>query len=64
DYNYWPVGANRYGCTISPGVYIGVQGDYTDQNTIPASAEQDMIDKNLDSDNCLNGESQMLLIKL
>lgn len=65
DYNNWPSGAIRSGnCNIPPGIYIGVQGDYNNQNTIPASAEQLMLDRGLDSDGCLNGESQMLLRKL
>ena len=67
DYNNWPGGANRpENCTVPAGIYIGVQGDYSDpaQNTIPASAEQLMLDRGLDSDGCLNGESQMLLKKL
>ncbi len=64
DYNYWPSGATRYGCTIPAGVYIGVQRDYSDANPIPASAEQSILDKNLDSDNCLDGEAQMILFRL
>ena len=64
DYNNWPSGNIRYGCNVPAGIYIGVQGDYNNQNTIPASAEQLMLDRGLDSDGCLNGEPQMLLIKL
>lgn len=64
DYNNWPSGADRYGCSVPPGIYVGIQGDYNNQNTIPASAEQLMLDRGLDSDGCLNGESQMLLRKL
>lgn len=64
DYNYWSVGANRYGCVVPPGIYMGAQGNYTNTNTIPQEAEQQLIDKKLDSDGCLNGESQMLLFPL
>lgn len=64
DYNQWTTDTLRYGCTVPAGIYIGVQGDYSDQNTIPNSAEQLMLDRGLDSDGCLNGESQMLLIDL
>ena len=65
DYNNWSSGVIRNGnCNVPPGIYIGVQGDYKDQNPIPASAEQLMLDRGLDSDGCLNGESQMLLKKL
>ena len=64
DYNYWPDGASRYGCAVAPGIYIGMQGDYSDNNKIPADAEQELLNKHLDSDNCLNGESQLLLHKL
>ena len=61
DYNYWADGTTRYGCVVAAGIYVGVQGDYLNNNTIPAPAEQRMIDKGFDSDHCLNGESQMLL---
>ncbi len=64
DYNYWPAGASRYGCTDPPGVYVGIQGDYSNNNTIPPSDEQEMLDKQYDSDGCLNGESQMKLFGL
>lgn len=61
DYNYWASGATRSGCTVIPGVYIGIQGDYNGQNTIPLEAEEDMITKGADSEKCVNGESQMIL---
>lgn len=61
DYNYWGAGANRYGCSLPPGIYIGVQGDYSNNNTIPQSAEQKMIKKKFEYEQCMNGESQMLL---
>ncbi|MBI4086535.1 type II secretion system protein [Candidatus Kaiserbacteria bacterium] len=64
DYNYWGTGAGRYGCTVPAGMYIGVQGDYSNANTIPAASEQQMLNQGLDSDGCLDGESQMLLLKL
>ena len=64
DYNYWGSGASRYGCTVPAGIYAGIQGDYSNRNTIPSSAEQDLINKGYDGDNCLNGESQLTLIKL
>ncbi|TSD02085.1 MAG: hypothetical protein Athens071426_564 [Parcubacteria group bacterium Athens0714_26] len=61
DYNYWGAGATRGSCILPPGVYVGVQGDYNNNNAIPLSAEQKMIDKGFDAEQCLNGESQMLL---
>jgi len=64
DYNYWEAGAIRYGCVLLPGIYMGVQGDYNNQNIIPAYAEQLMINQRYDIDDCINGESQMILIKL
>jgi len=64
DYNYWGTGTSRYGCPILPGIYIGVQGDYNNNNTIPAYSEQMMLDQGYDFDNCLNGEAQMILIDL
>lgn len=64
DYNYWPAGMSRYGCTVPAGVYIGIQSDYDDNNAIPAEEEQQMIDMGLDQDGCLNGEVQMKLLSL
>ena len=64
DYNYWGTGAVRFGCVVPPGVYIGVQGDYIGNNTINITAEQKMIVKGSDSDSCVNGESQMMLLAL
>ena len=61
DYNYWPAGATRYGCTVSPGIYVGVQGDYSNNNIIPNYAEQLMVDQGFDRDGCINGESQIIL---
>lgn len=61
DYNYWNSDMTRYGCVVPAGIYVGVQGNYQNTNTIPASAEQKMLDKGFDGDHCLNGESQMLL---
>ncbi|MDO8500145.1 MAG: hypothetical protein Q7S66_05865 [bacterium] len=61
DYNYWGSSAVRYGCNISAGVYLGVQGDYDNNNTIPVSAEQEMMKRGFDADNCVNGESQLAL---
>ncbi len=71
DYNYWPAGAGRYIdqntgniCQVLPGIYMGVQGDYTDGNMIPQNAEKILLDQKHDNDNCLNGESEMLLMGL
>ncbi len=61
DYNYWPLGATRYGCTIPPGIYVGVQGNLSNGNTIPIYAEQLMINQGFDADQCINGESQIVL---
>lgn len=64
DYNYWAVETNRSGCTLNPGVYIGVQGDYQNENKISESSEEKMIEKGFDFEQCINGESQMLLAPL
>ena len=64
DYNYWATTTDRSGCQVPAGIYIGVTGDYNNNRTIPAYAEQIMLDQTYDSDACLNGESQMILIKL
>lgn len=61
DYNYWSDETERSGCTVEPGIYVGVQGDYEENHTIPESSEQQMIKKGFDEEECLNGESQMLL---
>lgn len=61
DYNYWPSGATRGGCTVAPGIYIGVQGDYNNNNTLPLAAEQRMISQTIEAELCENGESQLLL---
>lgn len=64
DYNYWPVATDRYGCIVPAGIYVGAQGDYVNAHTIPPAAEQDLLNKKLDADNCLNGESEILLYSL
>ena len=48
----------------APGVYLAVEGDYSNNFTIPSDAEQIMITKQVDADGCLNGEVQMLLTAL
>ncbi|GMR19177.1 MAG: hypothetical protein BMS9Abin34_307 [Patescibacteria group bacterium] len=63
DYNYWKSGGSRYGCEVPPGIYAGIQGDYSNNNTIPQSAEQELVNLNYDGDGCINGESQLILIK-
>lgn len=64
DYNYWPTAMTRGACTVQPGIYIGVQGDYSNSKTIPQSAETTMIEKKYDSEECENQESQMQLVSL
>jgi general secretion pathway protein G len=62
DWNFWPNGATRYGVTLPPGCYVGVQRDYNDRNPIPASSEQIMVNNDFDADNQVNGEVQLLMI--
>jgi len=64
DYNYWPIGGSRYGCTVPPGVYMGIQGDYDNNNIVPPEEEQQMLDMGLDQDGCVNGEVQMKILSL
>ncbi|MCK9352028.1 MAG: type II secretion system protein [Candidatus Paceibacterota bacterium] len=64
DYNYWEEDTTRNGCLVPKGIYAGAQGDYSNNNTIPSSAEQKMVDKGFDGDACLNGESQLLLWRI
>lgn len=68
DYNYWPAGADRYIdqntgilCHVPPGIYVGIQGDYTDNYMIPSDAEKQMLNLKVDNDGCLDGESEMML---
>ncbi len=62
DWNYWPAGAVRYGVTVPPGCYIGIQGDYNDNNHISASSEKTLVDNGFDEDKGVNGESQLLMV--
>ena len=65
DWNYWPDGADRYnGVHLPPGCYVGVQGDYSNNNTIPAPSEQQLINKRFDADGTLDGEAQLLMVSL
>lgn len=64
DYNYWPLGATRYGVNIPAGCYIGIQRDYSDQNPIPPRSERILVDDDFDVDGQVNGESQLLLKRL
>jgi prepilin-type N-terminal cleavage/methylation domain-containing protein len=63
DYNYWGSDTSRYECIVPAGIYAGVQEDYDNNNTIPQAAEQELIDRGYDSDNCINGESQLVLVR-
>jgi len=63
DWNYWPNGATRYGVSIPPGCYVGIQRDYSDNNPIPSSSEQIMVDKDFDADGHVNGEVQLLMVR-
>ena len=63
-YNYWDKITTRSGCKILPGIYIGVEGDYQNKNTIPEQAEEVMINNGNDNDGCLNGEAQMILFPI
>ncbi|MDE2311991.1 MAG: type II secretion system protein [Patescibacteria group bacterium] len=62
DFNNWSVTTIRYGCPVPPGVYIGTQRNYDESNPIPPKQEQWFLDQKLDADNCLNGESQLILV--
>lgn len=64
DYNYWATSKNRSGCTVDPGIYIGIQGNYENESMITNRAEELMIEKRFDSEECMNNESQMILHKL
>jgi prepilin-type N-terminal cleavage/methylation domain-containing protein len=62
DYNYWSVDTNRGGCTVPPGIYMGVEKNYDDiSGAIPADSEIKMGQAGFDSNCPNNGEAQMLL---
>lgn len=61
DFNYWPAGGIRYGCSVPAGVYVGVQRDYSDNNPISPESEQILVDQGNDLDKCINGEAQLVL---
>lgn len=62
DWNYWPIGATRYGVSIPAGCYVGIQGDYNDNNHIPEKSERILVNKGFDADGQVNGESQLLMV--
>jgi prepilin-type N-terminal cleavage/methylation domain-containing protein len=61
DFNFWPNGAVRSGECVAAGIYIGIQGDYSNNNTLPTHVEQRMLDDGVDRDGVLNGEAQMFV---
>lgn len=63
DYNNWTVVTNRYGCNVPAGIYIGTQKDYSDGSPMPLASEQWFLANGMDADNCINGESQLTLVK-
>jgi general secretion pathway protein G len=63
DYNNWTATTTRYGCDVPPGIYIGTQRNYDDSNIMPLASEQWFLDSHMDADTCLNGESQLMLVR-
>lgn len=61
DYNYWRGDVVRAGCQIGTGVYLGVEPDYVGEGGLLYEVEQEMIAKKFDAEQCLNGESQVLV---
>jgi hypothetical protein len=60
DYNYWPTATVRNGCTVPPGIYLGIES--TGGFTLDPQVEQTIFNEGLDNDGCSNnGEVQMLL---
>ncbi|MFA5118643.1 MAG: type II secretion system protein [Candidatus Omnitrophota bacterium] len=64
DWNYWPTGATRYGVTVDPGCYVGIQRDYADVNGIPTHSEQSMVNSSFDADGAVNSETQLMMTLL
>ncbi len=63
DYNYWDVGANRNGCNVPPGIYLGIESG--SGFTMTPDVEQKLFNEGIDNDGCPNnGEAQLLLLKL
>ena len=56
DYNNWPDGALRYGFSIPPGIYAGVQRNYADTNGVSQVGEDCLLRQGLDYDRNRNGE--------
>jgi len=64
DWNFWAVPVDRYGVIIPAGCYVGVQGDYTNANTIPEDSEQTLIEKGHDAGGSqINGEIQLTIVQ-
>ncbi len=63
DYNLWPDGALRYGQSVLPGIYLGIQRSRSDaaETAIPADVEADLVVRGIDADSGVNGESQLFL---
>lgn len=63
DYNLWPDGASRYGQSVPPGIYLGIQKSRSDaaETAIPADVETDLVARGIDADGGVNGESQLFL---
>lgn len=63
DFNLWPDGASRYGQSVPPGIYLGIQRSRSDapETAIPADVEADLVARGIDADGGVNGESQLFL---
>ncbi len=64
DYNYWPDGAARYGVSVPPGLYVGLQRDYAENSAVSRAGEEFLLQQKLDFDGSVNGESQLRVIPL
>ena len=63
DYNLWPYVVSRYGLTFPQGLYIGIQGNRSDEaaSHIPPNVEADLVARGIDADGGVNSEVQLLL---
>lgn len=62
DYNYWETTTDRNGCSVPPGIYLGIASGAG--FTMSPSVELQLFNEGIDNDGCSNnGEAQLLLIK-
>lgn len=64
DYNYWTILTDRYGHNVSPGLYIGIEGDSENQLTLTIHTEKRLNKQLINHEQYLNGEVQFLIAEI